>query len=230
MTDDPAELLKKNITVYKILSNGREEPITDKNELNQIAYSYVAQAKDDPNFASDFSDNTSGNKLEISNPSRYMDCVYRLRATYHGFSCDFDVNFVEKNHQPKVYQKTFNFKADTDNLSYFNDELDEVTNRTTIYSFVFTMVKDNNGLYQVYSVTHNGEVVAEGDTIAASMAEKLSLMQSRLTVNEAYDEAKAFDYWSYGSVPVNIEYSYLETLAKLNADTETFTAVLKPVS
>ena len=230
VTDDPAELLKKNITVYKILSNGREEPITDKNELNQIAYSYVAQAKDDPNFASDFSDNTSGNKLEISNPSRYMDCVYRLRATYHGFSCDFDVNFVEKNHQPKVYQKTFNFKADTDNLSYFNDELDEVTNRTTIYSFVFTMVKDNNGLYQVYSVTHNGEVVAEGDTIAASMAEKLSLMQSRLTVNEAYDEAKAFDYWSYGSVPVNIEYSYLETLAKLNADTETFTAVLKPVS
>lgn len=231
VTNDPAVINKEDLAVYKILSNGREERITDINELNKLTFTYVEQSKDDSRFGKDtehdFSDDTQNNCIRITNPTRYTDSVYQLQASYDGFTDIFEIRFVAKDHTPKVYEKTIIFKADSDNHSYFNDESNtDVNNRTAQYIFTFTIAEDN-GNRTVYSVKHNGHVIAEISGIETAVNDALATMQSAFTVNEAYNQV--FDKWLQdGTEHESIHYSYLETLAKSETpDTVTFTAVLK---
>ena len=138
----------------------------------------------------------------MKNVSRYTDGVYTLTATdANNFTCKFDISFVSKNGQTKVYQKSVVFKADTDNKSYFTDG--GVT--TSQYELIFTIVESSTpGTYEVYNVKHNGEVIASGDAVASAVNSCINNLTAGdtpiLTVNEAFASSGwVFDKWNDGT-------------------------------
>lgn len=227
---DPAVIAKSLLKYYKINSDGSETEITDAAQKNALKISYVSQTGDDTQFSTDFSDDSANNQIMIANPSRYTSGVYRLKATNtDGFECEFNISFVPKDSTPKAYEKTFVFKADDRNMTYFNDG----GTKTSQYAFTFAMVSDGGSGYKVYSVKHNGTVIAEGNNIAATMETKLNQMQSALTPNEAYNSKKEFDYWLKDSDQYSpITYDALKTIAETNSppDSVEYKAVLKDKS
>ncbi len=220
---NPAIISKSALNAYFVHSDGSETPMTAE-QKNLLNFTYLPQPKDDTRFADDFT--STADALSVSHPERYTDGVYRLRATAPGgFTYDFEINFAGKNHDPKEYEKTFIFKADEENRSYF----EENSIRSSQYALTFTMVKDGNGGYKVYSVKHDGEVVGEGSNISQTMDDTvLTAMRQALIVNEAYRSSISFDHWDKDGVnTTTLSYSMLETLAKSGgAGTVIYKAVL----
>ena len=91
------------------------------------------------------------------------------------------------------------------------------------------MTKDQDNQYQVYSVKHNGTVIAIGASIRAAMSDALTEMQNSFRVNEAYRDVKAFAKWVNDTEEIsNLSYLYFEALVKETCTDETivFTAQL----
>lgn len=231
---DRAQISKSALKLYKIMSSGEEVEVKDEAEKNALIISYVPGANDDQRFGNeDFNGNADGEKITIDHVSRYTDGVYTLRATdTNNFTCDFNISFVSKNGVPKIYQKTFIFRADTDNRSYFVDE----GVRTSQYEFTFTMVADGES-YKPYYVKHNGIVVAYGADIETLMNDALEDMNDNaFQVSEAYiydavnnRAGVEFDKWNDGTddyTIAQINYDKLSELAADNSSNVTFTAFL----
>ena len=242
---DPATINKTALDVYKIMSNGKEVKLDLANNqedaafMNGITYTYVHKDGDDSRFGQgttpDFS--VEGNQIKITNPSRYTDSVYTLKAhdNNSGFECDFDISFVSKNQQPKEYEKTVVFKADNDNKSYFFDE----GVRTSQYALTFTMVKNSSNQYEVYCVKHNGKVLAYGTGVENAVNGKITDFTKEtdpvLTVNEAYaytttnTTGLVFDKWNDLS---SVTYSTFsgQLINNDNSSVITYTAKLKTKS
>lgn len=234
---DPATINKTALTCYKIKGDGTEETMT-VDEKNALVITYVDQTAsgDDPRFGTgtspDFSDDTANHQIKITNPSRYTDGVYRLKATDSlGLKCEFDITFAAKNNQVKSYEKTITFKADDSNMTYF----EESGMRSSQYIFTFIVLDD--GGKKVYSVKHNGKVVAQGteSEIQTAMVTELIKMKNALQVNEAYDPSWVLDKWKNGSDEIAADdYSNLYTALKAKAVADeypvTYTAILKAKS
>ena len=174
ITGESSEIQKSALKGYFIKADGTRERIS-ADDLNTLSITYVSKTvpqgetpKDDPQFAIDFNDNSAGNKIVITNPSRYADSVYTLKAKftsgkYSGLETTFDITFAGNGKKPKEYEKTIIFHADSSNLSYFKDGGTE----TSQYIFTYSMVRnDNDDGYEVYSIRHNGVAVA--DTVVDS--------------------------------------------------------------
>lgn len=230
-----AVINKKDLTYYKINSDGSETKVTEDADKNALTISYVRQTGDDPNFGNntphDFS--VTDDKIIITNPSRYADGVYRLKAqNTDNFVCEFDIRFMPSNSVTKAYEKTIVFKADDENKSYFDDS----GVKTSQYAFTFTMVADGSD-YKVYSVQHNGEVIAQGtdDEIKTSMNNALTALTSgsshKLTVNEVYRSTWKFKEWTkVGGTTTTINYDALKRLATDGTSTTVnYEAVLEPI-
>ena len=237
--ENPVEVklaLKDDESKYVPNDTGHAQPTTDENGILIVGelewgnyYFYVEQAGDDPRFGidddHDFSDDTENHRIRITNPSRYADSVYKLKANYGGLSDEFDIVFARQNQTPKEYETTIIFKADPENYSYFIDN----GTVTSQYAFTFTMTKDQDNQYQVYSVKHNGTVIAIGASIRAAMSDALTEMQNSFRVNEAYSDVKAFAKWVNDTEEIsNLSYLYFEALVKETCTDETivFTAQL----
>lgn len=233
--NDRAEIGKDQLRLYKIKSSGEEVELTsaaDKNAL-RLSYVYDPLSKDDRRFSDDFNGNAEGSKFTVDHVSRYTDGVYTIKATDpNGLTCEFEITFESKNGQTKEYQKTFIFKADTDNRSYFDDN----GVRTAQYGFTFTMVADRTDGHKVYCVKHNGKVIADGDDIGTVMTEALQTMQRAFKISEAFaydanahtDGFDSFKWYDGTTEHSSISYSDLRTLALQDQSDVTYTAVLLP--
>ncbi|MBQ9460711.1 MAG: hypothetical protein IJU51_02170, partial [Clostridia bacterium] len=157
ITGDTAEISKTAFKAYLIKSDGKEVALpADKYSLLKFAYTYNSSTQDDPEFAKDFKDDTTNKKVVITNPSRYANGVYKVKASYKGLSTETVLFFDDHVNSKDRYQKKFIFKADSENKSYFQDG----NTQSTEYEYTFTMTKNTeSNKYEVTKITHNGVVV-----------------------------------------------------------------------
>ena len=247
---DTAEIPKSSLSAYLVDSSGKETAMTEQQKAN-LDLSYVRQPDDDSRFAgyldhryvnSEVTENTDSTMLTIARPEIFVDGAYKLKAKYDVdgnssttvdvFETIFDIHFESADHSIKEYEKTFIFKVDDNNRSYFNEGAG-----TAQYAFEFIMIKNGQNEFEVHSIRHNGTVIDEGSGIANDMNAALAQMNYLFTINEAYaysaasnPEGLEFEKWKNGAeyfTKDQITFSSLETLAKANSDTVTFTAMLK---
>ena len=146
---------KTELTMYLIDSDGKGRKLdraTDAAILNSLEISYDG---DDNTFKQKFIDD--GPIIKISDPALFANGIYKLKAKYGELECTFDITFNGKKQDQREYEKTFIFRADNDNISYFNEN-----GMTSQYEFTFTMVKDGD-TYKVGTIRHNGKVVEVSD-------------------------------------------------------------------
>ena len=150
-----ASIPKTKLTMYLIDSDGKGRKLdmaTDAAILNSLEISYDG---DDNTFKQKFIDD--GQIIKIYDPALFANGIYKLKAKYGELECTFDITFNGKKQDQREYEKTFIFRADNDNISYFNEN-----GMTSQYEFTFTMVKDGD-TYKVGTIRHNGKVVEVSD-------------------------------------------------------------------
>lgn len=205
-----------------IMSDGREVEMDDDMRDNlTISYPgmlYTPSA--DTRFEGKFQFDANTGKVTINDPALFTDSAYTLQANYKGLSTRFVVRFDGSSTTTKV-EKTVEFIADKDNMSYFIDE------GLRSYRYEYTFIYEEGDNTGPYEIRHNGVSLS-----AAETAQLMERVGTAFTINEAYRAAKQLNGWKKDSSTTSPAISQLIDVMNAAAagSTITYQAVLEPKS
>ncbi len=97
--DGKMEVNVDDLTIYKIMSDGTEVPMTST-EKADISVTYTYAADDDKKFGGDSANSVpaqfsyANQKITVTGASTFAKGVYTLNANYKGFTTSFDIVFL----------------------------------------------------------------------------------------------------------------------------------------
>ena len=97
--DGKMEVAVDNLTIYKIMSDGTEIPMTST-EKADISITYTYAADDDKKFGGDSENSVAAQfsyanqTITVTGASTFAKGVYTLNANYKGFTTSFDIVFL----------------------------------------------------------------------------------------------------------------------------------------
>ena len=187
-TSDVTEIIKttESFKAYRIMSNGQEEQITG-DELKNLKISYEKGSNDDENFKVTDYDNT----FTVTSKKEYVhNSVYTLKATYQGFSCNFDIRFAQTPIDANKKEVTLLFTTDDENRCYFKNAKNETF---STYSLIYMITGQNVKILQSDQVIPEiGEIAFNDDTVKIKNTELFTVQ-----VNDAFSNKYELDEWEY---------------------------------